>query len=126
MSPLGDLFDRSVKARALAYLFASGAIVGLISLVLPHAEGVEETPLVLLALVAFVIAGLTFWRAERAAAWELHALVVAGAVMLAFANYWFGPTALYAMMFSWAALYAFYFFDLRHALAHLAFIAGMP
>ncbi|HEX2231894.1 MAG TPA: SpoIIE family protein phosphatase [Thermoleophilaceae bacterium] len=122
MSPLGDLFDRSVKARALAYLYASGAIVGLLSLILPHAEGVKEGPLVGLATAALAIGAVIYWRARGVTEWHLHALVVTGTLMLTLANYWFGPTALYAMMFSWAALYAFYFFDLRHALAHLALI----
>jgi len=124
VSPLSSLFDRSVKARALAYLFASGAVVGLLSLVLPHDAEVREAPLVLLAMVAFAIAAVTFRRARLVAEWELHALVATGTLMLTLANYWFGPTALYAMMFSWAALYAFYFFDLRQALAHLALIGG--
>jgi PAS domain S-box-containing protein len=122
MSPLAGLFDRDVQARAIAYLFASGAVVGLLSLALPHADDVKETPLIALAIAAFAIGAVTFRRTDRVAEWELHALVVVGTLMLTLANYWFGPTALYAMMFSWAALYAFYFFELRAALAHLAVI----
>jgi PAS domain S-box-containing protein len=123
MSPLRDLFGSSVKARALGYLYVSGAIVGLLSLLLPHAEGVEEGPLVGVASVALAIGAVTYRRAQRVQEWQLHALVVTGTLMLTLANYWFGPTALYAVMFSWAALYAFYFFELRLALAHLALIA---
>ena len=31
-------------------------------------------------------------------------------------------TLLYPLLYTWAALYAFYFFSMREALAHLAFI----
>jgi PAS domain S-box-containing protein len=123
VSPLSGLFDRSVKARALAFLFASGAVVGLISLALPHDRSVEEGPLIGVALSAFAVGAGAYWQAQRVAEWHLHALVAGGTLMLTLANYWFGPSALYPVMFSWAVLYAFYVFDLRYALAHLALIA---
>jgi PAS domain S-box-containing protein len=124
VSPLGGLFDRRVKARAVAYLYASGAVVGLLSLVLPHAAGVKEGPLVGVALGALAVAGAAYWGVDRIAEWHLHGLVVLGTLMLTLANYWFGPSALYPVMFSWAVLYAFYVFDLRYALAHLGLIAA--
>ena len=52
VSPLSELFDRRVKARSLAYLFAAGAATGLLTLVLPHDESVQDLQLVILALVA--------------------------------------------------------------------------
>jgi PAS domain S-box-containing protein len=122
VSPASNLFDRSFKARSLAYLFASGATVGLLTLALPHDDSFREAPLVMLALVALAIAGTAWWRAERVAEWELHAAVAAGTLILTLANYYAGPTALYPLMFSWAALFAFYFFELRLALAHLTLI----
>jgi PAS domain S-box-containing protein len=124
MSPLGELFDRSVKARAIAYLYASGAVVGLLSLLLPHAAGVKEGPLIGVALTALAVGAGAYRRAQRIAEWHLHALVVLGTLMLTLANYWFGPSALYPVMFSWAVLYAFYVFDLREALGHLTLIAA--
>ena len=46
----------------------------------------------------------------------------AGTVILSFANYYTGTSALYPLLYTWTALYAFYFFGLRAALAHVAFI----
>jgi PAS domain S-box-containing protein len=123
VSPLSGLFDRTVKARAAGYLFASGAVVGLISLVLPHHPGVKEGPLIGVALCALAVGAAAYRWAPRVAEWHLHALVVFGTLMLTLANYWFGPSALYPVMFSWAVLYTFYVFDLRYALAHLGLIA---
>ena len=122
MSPLTDLFSRGTKARSLAFLFVAGAVLGLVTLVLPHDEMVQDVPLVVLAAGAVAMAALLHWRAERLAERELHAALALGTVILTLANYWVGPTALYPMIYSWTALYAFYFFDLRSALAHLALI----
>jgi PAS domain S-box-containing protein len=123
VTPLSDLFGRRVKGRALAYLFTAGALLGLLTLVLPHDESVRDLPLVILALVAGAIAGVAYWRAERITQKELHVLVALGTVILTLANYYVGPTALYPILYTWTALYAFYFFELRAALAHVALIA---
>jgi PAS domain S-box-containing protein len=123
VTPLSDLFERRVKGRALAYLFTAGALLGLLTLVLPHDESVKDLQLVILALVAGAIAGVAYWRAERITQKELHALVALGTVILTLANYYVGPTALYPLLYTWTALYAFYFFELRAALAHVALIA---
>ena len=42
--------------------------------------------------------------------------------MISLANLAAGQSLLYPLLYSWAALYAFYFFPMREALAHLAFI----
>ena len=123
MTPLADLFERRVKGRALAFLFAAGAGLGLLTLVLPHDEMVKDLALVVLALTALAIAAVLYWRADRVTDLELHVAVALGTVILTLANYFVGPTALYPMIYTWAALYAFYFFDLRLAFAHVALIA---
>ena len=46
-----------------------------------------------------------------------------GTLILTLANYWTEATALYPILYTWIVLYAFYFFALREALAHLAFVA---
>jgi len=123
VTPLADLFERRVKGRALAFLFAAGAGLGLLTLVLPHDEMVKDLALVVLALTAVVIAAVLYWRADRVTDLELHMAVALGTVILTLANYFVGPTALYPMIYTWAALYAFYFFELRLAFAHVALIA---
>jgi PAS domain S-box-containing protein len=123
VTPLSDLFANRVKARALAYLFTAGALTGVLTLVFPHGPQVKEVPLVILAVVAIAIAGLVYWRAERVTEHELWVAVALGTLILTLANYFVGATALYPIIYTWTALYAFYFFDLRVALANIALIA---
>ncbi len=115
-----ELFDLRVKARSLAYLYAAGAALGLLTLALPHAEAVRDTQLIALAGVAVGAAALLFVTAPRIREWQIHLAVVAGTLIITLANYYVGRSALYPLFYSWTALYAFYFFPLRLALAHLA------
>ena len=50
--------------------------------------------------------------AERIREWQIHAVLVSGALIVSLANYYAGPTTLYPLLYMWAALYAFYFFPL--------------
>jgi hypothetical protein len=118
-----ELFDARTKARSLAYIFATGAALGCLTLLFPHDDEVNDPALFGLAGLAVVVAGVAWWLAPRIREEWLHAFVALGALILTFANYWTGPTALYPIIYTWAALYAFYFFTLRLALAHLAFVA---
>ncbi len=119
-----ELFDLRVKARSLAYLYAAGALLGLLTLALPHAESVRETQLVVLAGVALAAAGLLFFLAPVIREWHLHLAVVGGTFIITLANYYVGRSALYPLFYSWTALYAFYFFPLRLALVQVAVLGA--
>ena len=119
-----ELFDLRVKARSLAYLYAAGASLGLLTLALPHAESVRETQLVVLAGVALAAAGLLFFLAPVIREWHLHLAVVGGTFIITLANYYVGRSALYPLFYSWTALYAFYFFPLRLALVQVAVLGA--
>jgi PAS domain S-box-containing protein len=120
---LPELFDLRVKARSLAYLFTAGAGLGLLTLAFPHDRAVEEPELVGLAGIAVAIAGVVYVEAERIRAWQLHVVLGLGTLILTLANYYVGQGSLYPLMYTWTALYAFYFFPLWVALGHVAFIA---
>jgi PAS domain S-box-containing protein len=120
---LPELFDLRVKARSLAYLFTAGAGLGLVTLAFPHDEAVKELQLVALAAVAVAIAGVVYLEAARIRLWQLHTVLAAGTLILTFANYYVGLSSLYPLMYTWTALYAFYFFPLGVALGQVAFIA---
>ena len=122
MTNLPELFDSRVKARSLAYLFAAGAGLGLLVLALPHPQGVRDLQLCVLAGLAVATAGLIYFQADRVVEWQLHFLIAAGTTMLSLANYYTGTSTLYPVLYSWAAVYAFYFFSLRAALAQMAYI----
>jgi PAS domain S-box-containing protein len=120
---LPELFSLGVKARSLAYLFVAGALLGVLTLILPHDQGVQDLQLYVLAGIAIAAATLIYVQAERVSEWQLHLVLAAGTTILSFANYYTGTSTLYPLLYTWTALYGFYFFGLRVALAHMAYIA---
>jgi PAS domain S-box-containing protein len=121
--PLPGLFDVRLKARSIAYLYATGATLALLTLVFPHADEVRDVPLIVLAASAYVISAAVWPSADRMREWHIHALLVAGTVIVSLANYYAGPSSLYPLLYTWAVLYACYFFPLREAVAHMVFVA---
>ncbi len=117
-----ELFDSGVKARSLAFLFTAGAAVGALTLVFPHASEVDETGLLLLVIGAGASGAGLYFLSGRVREWQLHAMVVVATVMVSLANLAVGMTLLYPLLYTWSALFAFYFFSTREALAQLAFI----
>ena len=119
---LPELFDLGVKARSLAYLFVAGAGVGVLTLVLPHEAEVDETAVLLLVIGAVAMGAVLYRYSERLREWQLHIGVAVGTVMVSLANLAVGPSLLYPLLFSWTALFSFYFFRMRWALMQLALI----
>ena len=123
MSDLPGLFDVRVKARSIAYLFAVGASLGLLTLAFPHAGEIRDVPLIVLAGIAYAIAAAIWVLADRLRNWQIHAALAAGTVIISLANYYAGPSTLYPILYTWTALYSFYFFPMREALAQMVFLA---
>jgi PAS domain S-box-containing protein len=120
---LPGLFDVRLKARSIAYLYVTGATLALLTLVFPHADEVRDGALIILAAIAYVISAPVWLAADRMREWHIHALLAAGTVIVSLANYYAGPSTLYPLLYTWAVLYACYFFPLREAVAHMVFVA---
>ena len=123
MRALPELFDVRIKARSIAYLFGAGALLGLLTLVFPHSDEVNDLALVLLASAAIVVALVVWASAEHVRDWHIHAVLVSGVLIVSLANYYAGPSTLYPLLYMWAALYAFYFFPPIEAFAHMTVVA---
>jgi PAS domain S-box-containing protein len=121
LTELPELFDLRIKARALAYLFGAGAALAALTLILPHDAAFRDAQLSVIIAVAALIGALLYWGADRVAEWQVHAALAAGTTLIAVANY-YSTATLYSLLFTWAALYAFYFFGTGAAFAHLAYI----
>jgi PAS domain S-box-containing protein len=119
---LPELFDVRVKARSIAYLFATGALLGLLTLLFPHMDEVNDLALVLLASGAILIGALVWFAGDRIQEWHIHAVLASGTVIVSLANYYAGASTLYPLLYTWAALYAFYFFRPAEAFAHMTFV----
>jgi PAS domain S-box-containing protein len=118
-----ELFSRGLMARSLAYLFTGGALIGCLTLILPHDPSVQDGPLYGLAALAVTVGLVVLWRGSSMPAWGMHVALAIGSLILAAANYFVGPSPLYIVIFTWTGLYAFYFYRPAIALAHLAVIA---
>lgn len=123
MRGLPELFDIRVQARSLAYLFLAGSALGLLTLAFPHSDLIKDRQLIILAGVATAMAVAMWVWADRMRMWQLHAALATGTVILSLANYFVEATVLYPLLYTWTALFAFYFFRLDVALAHVALIA---
>jgi PAS domain S-box-containing protein len=117
------LFSRRVKARSLAFLFTAGAAVGCLTLLFPHGD-TNDGQLLLLAAAAVVVSAIVFVRAETVAEWQLHVALAIGTLILTLAIGVVNVNASYSIIYTWTALYAFYFFSTRAALAHLALMGA--
>jgi PAS domain S-box-containing protein len=124
VNDLPELFDLRLKARSMAFLFVAGAGVGCLTLVLPHSSDVNEPPIWGLAALAVALAAIVHRQADRLSEWHLHLMLAIGTLILTFANYWVGTTVFYPVIYTWVVLYAFYFFELPLALAHLGWVGA--
>jgi PAS domain S-box-containing protein len=125
LTDLPQLFDLRLKARALAYLFTAGAALAALTLILPHDSGFRELQIGIVVGCALVIGVLLYWSADRITSdWQVHAALAAGTTLISLANSYTGTSNLFALLYTWAGLYAFYFFATGPALAQLAYIAA--
>ena len=122
MKELPELFDLRIKARALAYLFGTGAGLAGITLLLPHDAGFRDTEIWVVVAVAATVGGVLYRYADRSKEAHIQVALAIGTTLIGFANYFAGDLPLYALLYTWAGLYAFYFFSTPMALAQTAYI----
>jgi GAF domain-containing protein len=112
-------------SRGLAFLFAAGAALVGMSLLLPHSSNTNAVALlVAVALAALTAAGL-MRAADVVSVRALQAVLALGTVLIAVCVVYGGDSAsAYPLMFVWVALYAGYVFTPRAAFAETVFAAA--
>ena len=112
-------------ARAFTYLFGSGGVLVLISLLLPGAPDRTTLGIAAPAVVAVGTAALILWRFERLPHWVFVALPPFGAVLVTVAVASAGGTAVsvYAMIYFWVVLAAFSFLSRGAGIFNLVLVA---
>ena len=117
-----SMFDSRTKARSLAFLFAAGALVSVMTIAVP--EGQARTTWVVLATgaVSLVLALVLLRWAAQINERFLHAALALVTLILSLVIHYTQQTGLYPLIYMWPALYAFFFFSTWKAVAHLAFI----
>ncbi len=115
--------DAGLMARSMMYLFAAGAAVTPVSLVLAPAGG---GPLrsAAMGLSALTLALFVLIAYERIPVWGFEAMLAAGTLLVASGTYATGdPAGPYTMFYFWIAIYAFYFLSRARASFQMALIA---
>lgn len=117
-------FDSRTKARSLAFLFAAGGLVGLLTVGLPHEYDIASAKVVAVSGLSLVLAIACLRVGERVFDRLLHVGLAAVTAILSLLVLYTDQTTLYPLVYTWPALYAFYFFSTPAALAHLALIGA--
>jgi diguanylate cyclase (GGDEF)-like protein/putative nucleotidyltransferase with HDIG domain len=116
-------FDVRLTARALAALFAAGATLALLTVLLPHSRRADEVGLLAVVGDAYVVAGVLFWRAGSLQARLLPPALVWGSTLITLVAYCSGeaPSPL-VFFYLWVFLYSAYFFTKKQAAVQIAYV----
>ena len=107
-------------ARWGALFFAAGGLFGLVSLVVPDTAVDDRTLLLALSLASLAMAGLLVAVGARMPPAGFHLAVAAGSAAASASVYAWGSESSYTPLpYAWVMLFAFHFFTLPAALAHL-------
>ena len=122
---LDDLVHRAMMARAIAFLFAAGAMLTLAVLAaLPHPEA-NVTGMLATVGVALGAALVVLLRHARIAPGAYPWIAALGTVLITLGIHFRGtPTAAHALFYLWVILYSGYFLSRRTTVAQVALAAG--
>jgi len=129
--PAGDrdgqepMAGSAAKARALAYMFATGGVLGATVVALPQLPQSEELGMLLTSASAFAVAVVVLAAFERIPAWGFPALLACGTLLIGAEIYFSGDaSSAYAVLYLWVYLYAFYFLPRNQALVQALLVAA--
>ena len=115
--------DAWIMARAGAFLYAAGASLGLLWLALPHPTGSDDRLLAFIFAIAFVGAGILWFRGERWHPLLFDAAVAVGTILITCAVHLSGRSATpFVLFYLWSNVYAWYFLPRGRATLQLALI----
>lgn len=115
--------DTKLMAKALAGLFAAGATLALLTVLLPHAPRTNELGLLLIVADAYLVAALLHRLAARLPPRLLRYALAWGSLLITAVAYFSAerPSPL-VFFYLWVFLYASYFFSRRETAAQVAFV----
>lgn len=115
--------DGRTMALALAALFAAGAVIGTISLVLPHPDAFNDGALWSNIGLSVIGAIGLFLVARRMTPTTMHFVLFVGTLVITRAVYYSDePTGFYTFFYIWVGLYAFFFFGRFWGVVHMTVV----
>jgi diguanylate cyclase (GGDEF)-like protein/putative nucleotidyltransferase with HDIG domain len=120
---VGASLQASLVAKVLAALFAAGASLAALTVILPHPAGANELGLLAIVAGAYLTALTLYTQAARLPAWTLPPTLAWGSTLITGVAYFSGeaPSPL-VFFYLWVFLYASYFFTHRQAAAQIVFV----
>lgn len=120
---VGASLQASLVAQVLATLFAAGASLAALTMVLPHPASANELGLLAIVLSAYLTAGALYSQAARLPAWTLQTTLAWGSTLITGVAYFSGeaPSPL-VFFYLWVFLYASYFFTRRQTAVQIIYV----
>src|SRR5437764_163429 len=114
-----------LMARTGAALYASGATLALVWLLLPHPIASNDAVLVGVVTVAYIAATLMWWGGDRLTLRQWELVVALGIGLISIAITVSGRTTTpFVLFYLWSNFYAWYFFPRRRAILQLGLTGG--
>jgi diguanylate cyclase (GGDEF)-like protein/putative nucleotidyltransferase with HDIG domain len=122
-SLVGASFQASLVAQVLGVLFAAGATLAALTVVLPHSARTNELGMIAIIANAYLVAATLYTQAARLPAWTLAITLAWGSTLITGVAYFSGesPSPL-VFFYLWVFLYASYFFTVRQAAAQIVYV----
>ncbi len=115
--------DPAMTSRVLGVFYLAGALLVLVSILLPHPEGANDFGLFGISAVAAAVGSASLIWARRARTWSVHAVLAAGTGLISLCVYFVGvASGIYWGMFIWVVLVAGSFFSVRAVVAHVGWV----
>ena len=115
--------DAWIMSRAGAFLYAAGAALGMLWLALPHPSGGDDRMLFATFGLAFLGAGLLWFRGERWTPYAFDVAVAGQTLLITAAVHFTGRHATpFVLFYLWSNVYAWYFLPRARAAVQLALI----
>jgi len=115
--------DPPLTSRVLGVFYLSGALLVVLSVLLPHPAGANLVGLLAIAGTAVVVGSASVMWAKHARMWTVQTVLAAGTGLICLCVYFAGVAAgIYSAMFVWVVLVAASFFSGRALTAHVAWI----
>jgi diguanylate cyclase (GGDEF)-like protein/putative nucleotidyltransferase with HDIG domain len=120
---VGASLEASLVAKVLATLFAAGATLAALTVILPHSARANEVGLLAIVANAYLVALTLYTQATRLPARSLQVTLAWGSTLITGVAYFSGesPSPL-VFFYLWVFLYASYFFTHRQAAVQIAYV----
>ncbi len=120
---VGASLEASLVAKVLATLFAAGASLAALTVILPHPAQANEVGLLAIVANAYLVALALYTQASRLPAWSLQVTLAWGSTLITGVAYFSGETPSPLVFFYlWVFLYASYFFTHRQTALQIVYV----